>query len=514
MKKVHLSTFVLLGLCSILSASAESRFVSLFNGVNLDGWSCPEMGYWRVENGAIVAQSTAENPCRKNQFLVWQLGDIDNFHLMLKYKIEGSDNANSGIQFRSFVQPDGHATGYQADMDRAMNWAGTIYDEHTGRKMLAKRGQKTVIDQAGKRTVTSLDKADALTKKINKDDWNEYEVIAIDESLTLKINGTVMCEVEDRETAHRDLIGKLALQIHSGPPMKVSFKDIQLKRLPREDGRKKVVLIAGKPSHRAGDHEHNAGCLLFSKCLNESVSDRILPVVYHNGWPADPTAFDEADAVIFYCDGWHRHMALPHLESFDKVMAGGVGLGCVHFGVEVPPENGGPYFLRWIGGFYEAEYSVNPHWKANFTSLTKHPITRGVKPYAIDDEWYFNMRFPKEMKGVIPILTAIPPKGLLPEKNHHHNSNAIARKMVAESSPQHMMWATERPDGGRGFGFTGGHFHKNWGNENQRKIVLNAILWATGAEVPETGVSSTVTEEDLAKNLDQKPVRKKKPKKK
>jgi hypothetical protein len=67
-----------------------------------------------------------------------------------------------------------------------------------------------------------------------------------------------------------------------------------------------------------------------------------------------------------------------------------------------------------------------------------------------------------------------------------------------------MMWCTEREDGGRGVGFTGGHFHKNWEDENFRKIVLNAMLWITKVEVPEGGVQSTVTAEDMAANLDPK----------
>jgi hypothetical protein len=66
------------------------------------------------------------------------------------------------------------------------------------------------------------------------------------------------------------------------------------------------------------------------------------------------------------------------------------------------------------------------------------------------------------------------------------------------------MWCTEREDGGRGVGFTGGHFHRNWADENFRKIVLNAMLWITKVEVPEGGVQSAVTAEDMAANLDPK----------
>lgn len=75
-----------------------------------------------------------------------------------------------------------------------------------------------------------------------------------------------------------------------------------------------------------------------------------------------------------------------------------------------------------------------------------------------------------------------------------------------------MMWAVERPDGGRGFGFTGGHFHDNWGNDNYRKVVLNAMVWLAKVDVPKNGIESAVSEADLNANLDPKNPRK--PKKK
>ena len=64
-----------------------------------------------------------------------------------------------------------------------------------------------------------------------------------------------------------------------------------------------------------------------------------------------------------------------------------------------------------------------------------------------------------------------------------------------------------RANGGRGFGFTGGHFHDNWGNDSFRKVVLNAMLWIAKGEVPADGIESVVTPEQLNQNLDPKPSR-------
>ena len=140
---------------------------------------------------------------------------------------------------------------------------------------------------------------------------------------------------------------------------------------------------------------------------------------------------------------------------------------------------------------------------ANFNKLPKHPITRGVKPFKANDEWYFHMRFRDDKKGkLIPILSDVPPKETMKRGDGAHSGNPAVRKAVAAGKSQHVAWAYQREDGGRGFGFTGGHNHLNWGNDDFRKTVLNAILWVARAKVPKEGVPSKVTKEDLYANLD------------
>jgi trehalose utilization protein len=177
---------------------------------------------------------------------------------------------------------------------------------------------------------------------------------------------------------------------------------------------------------------------------------------------------------------------------------------CIHYAVEPTKEKGEREFLEWIGGCFEVNWSVNPDWMANFSKLPKHPITRGVAPFKISDEWYFHMRFPEGMTGVTPILTAVPPESTMSRADGPHEGNPAVREAVKRGDPQHMAWAYVRPNGGRGFGFTGAHYHKNWGNDNFRRIVLNAILWTAKVEVPDEGVQSTVTPEQLKQNLDPK----------
>lgn len=495
---VGIILFAASGLAAGDALAEETDFKSIFDGKTLDGWKAPNMSYWSVQNGVITAQSTQDNPVKSNQFLVWELGDVDDFELKLKYRISGTESANSGIQIRSRVAPEGHAVGYQADIDRAGRYAGALYDER-GRGMLAERGQKTAIGSDGKMTHTPLGDADALMNIIKQDDWNEYHIIARGRQIILKVNGKVTADVQDNEEKNLELSGVLALQLHSGPPMTVQFKDIQLKRLKLGE-RKKIVLVAGPPSHGYGAHEHNAGCLLLAKTLNENMP-QVYATVYTNGWPKDPTALDNADAVAIFCDGGGGHVAMRHLEELDKLAKSGTGIAMLHYAVEVPKGKPGDYMLDWTGGYFETFWSVNPHFKAEFKELPSHPIARGVKPFAIEDEWYYHMRFVEDMQGVTPILTTVPPDSTRREGNDEHGANPHVRDRMG--MPEHVMWAIERPGGGRGFGFTGGHWHHNWAHDDFRKVVLNALVWVAGLEVPPDGVASkTPSIDELEANQD------------
>lgn len=279
----------------------------------------------------------------------------------------------------------------------------------------------------------------------------------------------------------------------------------------------RIVLIAGRPSHPPGMHEFRAGCLLFQKALSSIPG--ITVQVYDGGWPSkevdgarvdDNAALENADAVFIYADGGKGHPAIQgeRLTLLDKLAARGVGLGFGHYGVEVPAGAPGDAMHRFIGGYYEHLYSVNPMWTPPFEKFPDHPVTRGVKPFATHDEWYFNMRWaPQGAVRVTPILVATPTDEV--RRGPYVHPRGPYDHIVADSGKaETMMWVAERPDGGRGFGFTGGHTHKTWGDENQRRIVLNALLWIAKVDVPAGGVRDTITPEDLTQNLDKKPVKK------
>lgn len=262
--------------------------------------------------------------------------------------------------------------------------------------------------------------------------------------------------------------------------------------------KKKIVLIPGKDSHGIGEHEHLGGCQLLAKMLNENVSE-VEAIVTEQGWPKDTTVLENASAILMYSDGGEGHMVIPHMAHIDRLMKQGVGLVNLHYAVEIPKGEGGDNFLRWIGGYFESFRSVNPFWTAKFDSLPVHPVTRGVKPFEARDEWYYYMRFVENDSNLVAILKKLPPDSSLSRPDGPHENNPEVRKAVLErKEPQTVAWAFTRPDGGRGFGFTGGHLHSNWKNDDFRKIVLNAIAWVAKIEVPENGVSSkTPTDAEL-----------------
>jgi hypothetical protein len=257
-----------------------------------------------------------------------------------------------------------------------------------------------------------------------------------------------------------------------------------------QGSQKKIVLIPGKDSHGVGEHEHLGGCQLLARLLNENVPG-VRAVVTEQGWPADTTVLDEADAIFMYSDGGDGHMVIPHLAHIDKLMDKGVGLMNLHYAVEIPKYKGGDKFLEWVGGYFETYWSVNPFWTANVQSLPQHATTNGVKPFEVYDEWYYHMRFKENDDGLVHIIKVLPPPASLTRPEGPHENNPHVRAAVLErKEPQTLAWAYTRENGGRGFGMTGAHVHKNWMNDDFRKLVLNALVWIAKVEVPTDGVKS------------------------
>jgi len=282
---------------------------------------------------------------------------------------------------------------------------------------------------------------------------------------------------------------------------------------PDSKKKAKVVIVAGAPSHGYGAHEFNAGSLLIQKLFKESTPN-LEVVVHKSGWPKEEEAFEGADAIVLFMDGGGRHPVNKHLDQIGPLMDKGVGLMCMHYAVEVPVGPTAKGFLNWIGGYYESGFSINPHWVAKSKLNREHPISNGVEDFAVNDEWYFNMRFREKMDGVTSVLKAVPDDEARSGKTSWPRG---PRKDIVDASGREetLLWATEREDGGRGVGFTGAHFHWNFGDDGFRKLVLNSIVWVAGLEVPEGGIETKKpTRAELEENQDFPKPEEKKPAKK
>lgn len=275
---------------------------------------------------------------------------------------------------------------------------------------------------------------------------------------------------------------------------------------------RKIVLIAGDVhqgpgGHPAGTHEYELSVRLLKAALEKSanvVGGNVAGVraeVHLGGWPRDPRTLDDADTIVVLSDGADRNqndhplLVGDRLQVLKKQMDRGCGLVAMHWTVFVPKDHGGEEFLEWIGGYfdYESGPAANKWYSKIQTAATQpkpatpgHPICRGVASFPLREEYYYNIRFRPSDPRLVPILTTTIP---------------------GESQDQVVAWAVQRYAGGRGFGFTGGHFFDNWGVPEFRRMVLNAILWTAHVEVPAGGVQSTApAQPDPPISADDKPI--------
>jgi putative membrane-bound dehydrogenase-like protein len=206
--------------------------VPIFDGRTLDAWE-GNLQHWRIEDGAITAEIVSDQQLAKNEFLFWK-GEVHDFDLSLEYRISGP-TANSGVQFRSQRQPDGHASGYQADLDDGTTWVGRIYDEH-GRALLAERGTRGSLAPDGRKWSEVFRNPADYFSEIRRGEWNTYRIVAQGSHMEVWINGVLASAIDDHQMDAADYSGKLALQLHSGKgPVKIQFRNLRLAQLGRTE---------------------------------------------------------------------------------------------------------------------------------------------------------------------------------------------------------------------------------------------------------------------------------------
>jgi hypothetical protein len=245
MKPTACAALVALALCLTLSAlraddakppqkDAEG-FVSLFDGKTLSGWD-GDPDLWSVQDGCITGTTTKEHPPKggANTFLIYTGDQPGDFELRAMFKLY---NHNSGIQYRSKHLPDAKDNkwvvgGYQADMDGDNKYTGICYEER-GRGIINPRGKKVTLAEDNPKPIIEGQTADEkeILAAIKQGEWNEYVIIAKGNHVVQKINGVTTADFTDNDSKKAASKGVIALQMHQGPPMKVQFKDLKIKKL-------------------------------------------------------------------------------------------------------------------------------------------------------------------------------------------------------------------------------------------------------------------------------------------
>jgi hypothetical protein len=272
----------------------------------------------------------------------------------------------------------------------------------------------------------------------------------------------------------------------SSVPVEVDTNDPQLA---------KIVLVAGPPSHNAGEHETFADCVVLRDLLRQTPA--VFPVIVRE-WPKNQAILDRARAIVFLADGIHEPGKYPaeRLEQLKKACAAGAGLTAIHYALHYPLIEG-EQLLPYLRGYYDWDTSAKGHWTADFKPV-EHPVCRCVQPVQWEDGWHFNIRFGDGLKGITPLLVSAAPDKL--------RTTPDAKKSLGRE--EILAWAYEGPTGARAFTFSGMHLHKDWAEANRRRLIVNGILWSAKIDVPKNGAAVELDPANLKHWLDKKPVAK------
>lgn len=222
-----MTRWFLLSLVACGMAAAEVRV--LFDGTTLTGWDGDQC-FWRVEDGAITGETTADAVLKANTFLIWRGGTVADFTMEFSYRIVTAEG-NSGFQFRSVDRGNFQVTGYQANIELGgRNRNGMLYDEGTGREVLALAGERTRVGDGKTRLATEkfAEAKDLFASVKGQGGWNRYRVEATGNRFRISINDVLMSEVTDEGQKQAATEGIIAFQLHVGKPMKLQLKDLKL----------------------------------------------------------------------------------------------------------------------------------------------------------------------------------------------------------------------------------------------------------------------------------------------
>lgn len=249
-----------------------------------------------------------------------------------------------------------------------------------------------------------------------------------------------------------------------------------------DSGSHRIVLIGGAKSEAPARHDYPNGVRLLKAFLDSAPDIQAIEGLrvdaYPDGWPSDPAAFDGVATIVWYFDGVEKHPLLDAARRarFETLMKQGAGLVALHQAFTLPADDKSIDLLPWLGGARHGMFDRTTEM-VDFKPAA-HPVSRGVESFTYLDEFYPSIRFAGSR--LTPILT-----GKLHVQFRDGKPLIIGQPGLAT-----VAWAFERENGGRSFGFSGGHYLVALDEPALRRLLLNAIVWTAGIEVPAGGVHS------------------------
>jgi type 1 glutamine amidotransferase len=236
---------------------------------------------------------------------------------------------------------------------------------------------------------------------------------------------------------------------------------------------KRILLLSqGSDGHPAMTHEYAAGMRVMEKCLASISGIEVKHANADNPWPDGPDLIRDTDCVVMFVSEGARwtHEDPRRIEAFAQLAARGGAFITLHWGMGTKEARYIDGYLKLFGGCHggpDRKYKVLDADVAIATA--DHPITRGIANFSIHEEFYYELKLVPASNQLKPILRTEIDGGL-----------------------QTVAWAWQRGDGGRSFGFSGGHFHENWRRVEYRRLMTQAVLWSLDLPIPEDGVDVDV----------------------
>jgi type 1 glutamine amidotransferase len=245
------------------------------------------------------------------------------------------------------------------------------------------------------------------------------------------------------------------------------------------DEPKKLLLLGQKPDgHPPGTHEYMPGQRLLAKLLGNVTGIESRVVQADDAWPGGPKLLDQADGVVLFVSEGAKWVGADAVRrrAFERMAERGGSLVVLHWGMGT--REAGPIdpFVKLFGGCHggpDRKYKVLDDAEVRVAS-PDHPITRGVGNLRVRDEFYYRLKF-------------IPPAGTI----------RPVLQVPIDGELETVAWSWDRPDGGRSFGFSGLHFHENWGHTEYRRLIVQAVLWTMTVSIPEKGVAVNIESQEL-----------------